>query len=503
MTKEHFLSNLRLNDSRTWRVGLVILLAAVGIAALGYWLLSSGRGGMAESSACDGADPLYWYDPMVPGQRFEEPGQSPFMDMALVPKCANEGTAGVRVSPAMVQNLGIRVVEAEMRDLVPTVPAIGRVEIDERLIAEVQTLTSGFVEYLAVRAEGEPVQRGSRIANVYSPELLTAQYEYKAVLAMRQDVAPASLRSAARNRLTLLGLPNAQIQRLEQGGAPQRTYPVYAPISGVVTHIGARPGAQVQLGQSIVTIAGLSNVWVVAEIPEATLGDVRVGLPVEIRFPAYPEDIREGAIDYVFPSLDQEARTARVRITLANPAGRLLEGMFANITIQGTGGMALAVPSEAVIDTGRRTAVIVRRESGFVPVEIRVGREAGDWTEILEGIEVGDSIVASGQFLIDSEASLSGIIERLSNNAGEAAANSTLAAATGQVRAINQQPNTIAIAHGPVPAMNWPPMTMTFGVRNPAQLRGLQTGDRVQFRFQQRQEGERYIIEQIGKAPAR
>jgi len=502
MNRARILASVRSIDRRKLLIVLGAILATVAAGALGYWLLGAGGEESADGSACDGEEVLYWYDPMVPDQHFEQSGMSP-MNMELIPKCASEVAGGVRVSPAMIQNLGIRVVVAEVRDIAPTVPAIGRVEIDERLISEVQTLTSGFVEYLGVRAEGEPVQRGSRIASVYSPELLTAQYEYRAVLAMPQDVAPQSLRAAARSRLSLLGLPDAQIRQLERGGAPQRTYPVYAPASGVVTRIGARPGAQVQLGQSIVTIAGLSRVWVVAEVPEAAIGDIHTGLPVEIRFPAYPDDVREGTIDYLYPSLDQEARTARVRITIANPGGRLLEGMFANILIQGTGGMALVVPSEAVIDTGRRTVVVVKRESGFVPVEVRIGREAGEWTQILEGIEAGDEVVTSGQFLIDSEASLSGIVERLEANASVAPATGDLASASGRVRAINTPQGTVAIEHGPVPAMNWPPMTMAFGVRNPAQLRGLRTGDRVQFRFQPRQQGDRYIIERIAKAPAR
>lgn len=498
-TPEH----LRRIDARRWRIiGLVI--AAIFIAALLlYWLVFGGTDAGGDESACPGSEVLYWYDPMVPDQQFDEPGQSPFMDMALVAKCADEAASGVRVSPAMMQNLGIRVVEAEMRDIAPTVPAVGRVEIDERLIAEVQTLTPGFVEYLAVRAEGEPIGRGSLVARVYSPELLTAQNEYRSVLAMPQDVAPASLRSASRARLSLLGMPEAQIRRLENGGAAQRTFPVYAPTSGVVTRIGARPGAQVGLGQSIVTIAGLSRVWVVAEVPEAALGDVRAGLPAEIRFPAYPEITREGVIDYVYPALDPEARTARVRITLANPGGRLLEGMFANITIQGTGGMALSVPSEAVIDTGRRVVVIVRRDSGFIPVEVRTGRETSEWAEILEGIAVGDEVVASGQFLIDSEASLSGVVERLERNPPQPAADDDTAAARGVVRSIDNEARTVTIEHGPVPEMNWPPMTMAFGLSNPRQLRGIRPGNRVEFRFERRQQGDRYMLERIEKVADR
>ena len=390
-------------------IGAAAVALAIASGTAGYLL--NGRGG-APASDASGRRILYWYDPMVPQERYPGPGKSS-MNMDLIPKYADEAdAAGVRVSPAMTQNLGIRLAAAEMRDLAPSLRVVGRVELDERLIAEVQTLTPGFVESLAVRAVGEPVGQGRLVATVYSPELLTAQHEYKAVLAMPRSVGSPGLRQAARNRLRLLGLPPASIQRLERGGAPQRTYPVVARASGIVTQIGARPGAQVAPGQSIVTIAGLSRVLVVAEVPEAMLGQIRVGLPVQVAFPAYAGEVRPGRVDYIYPQLNAEARTARVRITLANPGGRLRAGMFANVTIQGTGGMALVVPSEAVIDTGRRKVVIVRRNGVFVPVAIQTGRELGEWTQILSGIQAGDQVVASGQFLIDSEASLSGFIAR-------------------------------------------------------------------------------------------
>lgn len=475
-------------------------VTAVAIAGAGAYVLVGGEEA-ATSSACAGGEILYWYDPMVPDRHFDSPGKSPFMDMQLVAKCANETAEGVRVSPAMVQNLGVRTTEARVMDIAPAVRAVGRVEFDERLIAEVQTLTPGFVEQLSVRAEGEPIRQGARVASVYSPELLTAQNEYKAVLAMPRSVAPESLRQAARQRLRLLGLPAAMVQRLERGGAPQRTYPVFAPTSGVVTQIGARPGAQVTPGQSIVTIAGLSRVWVIAEVPEASLGDIRAGLPVEITFPAYPGEVREGAVDYIYPQLDPEARTARVRITIDNPGQRLRQGMFANVTINGTGGMALVVPSEAVIDTGRRKVVIVRRNGAFIPVEVVTGREAQDQTQILSGIEPGAQVVVSGQFLIDSEANLSGVMERLNANAPREGAAEQLPVATGTIRSVDLQNRTVTIAHGPVPMMNWPPMTMTFSVANPALLRGLQRGQRVEFAF--RAQGQDFVIESIQRADER
>lgn len=355
---------------------------------------------------------LYWYDPMVPNEHYSGPGKSS-MGMALQPKYADEGTqTGVSVSPTMTQNLGIRVAKVEVRDISPVVRSVGHVDFDQRLVTQVQTLTPGFVERLTVRAEGEPIGAGRVIAEVYSPDLLAAQNEYRALLASRSAVS-ASLRSAERQRLLLLGAPASLVARLDGGGAPQRTYPVIARTSGVVTTIGARPGAQVSPGQSIVTIQGLGQVLVIADVPEGSLGNLHVGQPAEITFPAYPGDTRRGVVDYIFPSLTSQTRTAQVRITLPNPGGRLKQGMFANVTLMGAGGMAMVVPSEAVIDTGRRKVVILKIGNGFLPQEVQTGRDFDQWTEVLAGLRPGQKIVTSGQFLIDSEASLQGFLRRL------------------------------------------------------------------------------------------
>jgi Cu(I)/Ag(I) efflux system membrane fusion protein len=232
-------------------------------------------------------------------------------------------------------------------------------------------------------------------------------------LLISHSPAAISLRPAARYRLRLLGLSENLIRRLEHGGAPHVGYPVAARESGVVTKIGARPGAQVALGESIVTIQGLSRVLVVADVPEASLGSVHVGQPAEISFPAYAGLQVRGVVDYIFPSLNSQTRTAQLRITLPNPGGHLRQGMFANVTLQGTGGMATVVPSEAVIDTGVRQVVIVKRGGGFIPQEVKIGRDYDQYTEIVAGLQPGEEVVASGQFLIDSEASLSNFISRL------------------------------------------------------------------------------------------
>ncbi|MBA3511141.1 efflux RND transporter periplasmic adaptor subunit [Sphingomonas sp.] len=496
MIRERLTTIVRTGRERPALIAALALLVVVLAAGLYFLAANAGTdrqvvNGVVQDES--GRKVLYWYDPMVPNERYPRPGKSS-MSMDLVPKYVDEaGEGGVNVSPAVMQNLGIRLARVEVRDIAPVVRAVGRVDFDQRLIREVQTLTPGFVENLTVRAEGEPIGAGRVIARVYSPELLAAQNEYKALLTSRGPAA-ASVRQAARSRLLLLGAPSSLVARLERGGAPQRTYPVVTPTSGVVTAIGARPGSQVGLGESIVTIQGLSRVLVIAEVPEASLSNVRVGQPAEISFPAYPDDVRRGVVDYIFPSLNAQSRTAQVRITLANPGGKLKSGMFANVTLEGAGGMAVVVPSEALIDTGRRQLVIVKRDGSFVPQEVRTGRDYDEWTQIVAGLRPGEQVVASGQFLIDSEASLSGFLSRLESTRAPAP---RLVTSRGIVTSIDGESRLVTIRHGTIPELGWPAMEMTFQLRQPGMLRGLRRGLRVEFAVNAQPQGNRYVIERI------
>lgn len=476
-------------------IATLVLLVALVAGLAGYLL-----GGTSEApkSPCPTGQPLYWYDPMVPDEHHPGPGKSS-MGMDTIPKCPGQGSQdGVTVSPAMMQNLGVRMARVETRDIAPVIRAVGTVEFDERHLYEVQTLTPGFVESLSVRAEGEPIGAGRIVAQVYSPDLLGAQNEYRALLSSRSPAA-ASLRGAARNRLRLLGMPESSVDRLERGGAPQRTYAVVARSSGVVTKIGARQGAQVTPGQSIVTVQGLAQILVIANVPEASLAGVHRGQPAEITFAAYPGEVHSGVVDYIFPAIDTQSRTARVRITLANPDGRLRQGMFANVTLKGTGGMATVVPSEAVIDTGRRRVVIVRRKGAFIPAEVTIGRDFDEYTQILAGLRPGEDVVTSGQFLIDSEASLSGVMARLQANKPPPP---QLAATRGVVLAVDRANAQVTISHEAVPELGWPPMTMTFRVEQPSMLRGLTRGSRIEFAFGAQQEGGAYVIHRVRPEPA-
>lgn len=480
---------------RTERIAIAAIAVAL-IAGLAWLLIGRGE---APQSVCPGGQPLYWYDPMIPQEHHQGPGKSS-MNMDTIPKCSNQSAqGGVAVSPAMQQNLGIRLARVETRDIAPTVRAVGQVQFDERLIRQVQTLTPGFVESLTVRAEGEPVGAGRVIAQVYSPDLLGAQSEYKALLTISSPSA-ASLRTAARSRLKLLGAPEGLVKRLDHGGSPQRTYPVVAPASGIVTQIGARPGAQVTPGQSIVTIQGLGQVLVVADVPEASLGNVHVGQTAEISFPAYAGEVRAGIVDYIYPSFNAQTRTARLRITLPNPGVRLKQGMFANVVLQGTGGAATVVPSEAVIDTGRRQVVVVKRNGTFIPQEVRAGRDFDEYTEIVAGLQPGEEVVASGQFLIDSEASLSGFISRLQANPGAAP---QMAIGHGIITAVDAARGEVTIRHEPIPAMNWPAMTMHFRLAQPSIARGLSKGLRVEFAVEMDPRANDFVIDRISPEPGR
>ncbi|HXG99720.1 MAG TPA: efflux RND transporter periplasmic adaptor subunit [Sphingomicrobium sp.] len=489
--------------------GVAIALITAGA---GYWIgaagdgsnSSQGKGEVVNGVTQDGSGKTiaYWYDPMVPMERYNAPGKSS-MNMALEPKYVDGGGGQeIRVSSQVQQNLGVRTTRVVFDNLAPSLSAVGRIETDERQIFEVQTLTPGFVEQLSVRAVGERVGRGSRVASVYSPELLGAQHEYAALLKINRSTITSSLRSAARQRVQLLGLPEGAIRNLDRGGRPQRSYGVFAPRSGIVTAIGARPGARVEPGQSILTLADLSQVSLVAEVPEAALGRIRVGQQVEISFSAYPGEIQRGRIDYVFPTLDAEARTARVRVSLPNPGGRLKIGMFANIKIAGTPTGALIVPTEAVISTGTRDVVIVQRNGGFIPVEVELGREVGDKTEVRRGLNLNDVVVVSGQFLIDSEASLAGVVERLGRKPNATQQRSNRLEGRGVIKSINQKMPGVTISHGPLPAMGWPAMTMEFPVTGRPMLRGRKAGERVRFSFQKPNQGETPIIEAIRPEPA-
>ena len=360
--------------------------------------------------------PLYWYDPMRPEVKFDKPGKSPFMDMDLVAKYAGEaGEGSISIDPRMVQNLGVRTTKVIRGDFDRRVAVVGAIGIDERTLEVVQSRADGWVERLHVRAVSDPVKRGQVLAEIYAPELYAAQQEYALAVRMAQGKREDVVVRAARQRLALLGVSERQLARLEKTGEAERRVTYYAPLDGFVQELGVREGQQVEMGAPLFKLAGLSHVWVTAEIPEAQSSWIAQGARVEAHVTSLTGERFDGRVDYVYPELNRETRTLRARIVLENKQDRLRPGMYATVTI--VGGMrqgALLVPSEALIPTGERTVVIVSEGQGrFRPTIVEAGAEREGYTEILRGLTEDQEIVVSGQFLIDSEANLRGALARM------------------------------------------------------------------------------------------
>ena len=402
---------------------IVVVFVMAASVAVGVWLLRDRSGGMEMHSAADGKrQVLYWYDPMRPDQHFDKPGKSPFMDMQLVPMPANEAGANsketISIDPRMVQNLGIRTAPVERGTIAQEVRTTGNVMANEKRIEVVQSRAAGWVERLQMRSVGAPVSKGQLLAEVYSPDLLAAQQEFLLALrAATEHPGTDTLVEASRYRLSYLGLSDAQIAQIERTGHAQRRVAFYSPITGVVAELGVREGTQVSPGMSLFTLVDLSQVWVTAQITEAQADWVAKGQPAEASVPALPGRVFKGQVDYVYPEIVAETRTLKARIVLDNPRLELKPGMYASVTVMGgTKREVLLVPSEALIRTGTRSTIIIAEGEGhFRAVAVTAGDESEGKVEIRKGLEAGQQVVASGQFLVDSEANLRGALTRLAS----------------------------------------------------------------------------------------
>jgi membrane fusion protein, copper/silver efflux system len=399
-----------------------LAVAAVTLAAVsgsvGYWFARQGAPTASSPSASHGGSErrvLYWYDPMQPTQRFDKPGKSPFMDMQLIPKYADEATGdedvGIRVDPATVQNLGIRFTTVERGPLTRSITAVGSIGFNQRDVAVVQARSSGFVTHVYARAPGDVIKRDAPLVDLLIPEWTGAQMEFIALLAS----GDRDLVQAARERLRLLGMPADLIRNVETTRRPQSSVTIRSPLTGVIASLEAREGMSISNGATIASVNGLATVWLEAAIPEARGVDVSVGRSVKVKLTAFPGETFPGQVIAFLPQASAETRTLRIRIELPNPSGRLRLGMFADVTLDsGDSKPVTYVASEAVIRTGTRTVAIVAREGGhFIPTSVETGGDIDGKTVILRGLNGGQRVVASGQFLIDSEANLKGVLARL------------------------------------------------------------------------------------------
>lgn len=468
----------------------LILLVAIA-AVLAPWPL-------VAQPAEQEREVLYWYDPMYPQQRFDQPGPSPFMDMDLVPRYAEpdaggDGPPAMRIDPDILQNLGVRLAPVTRGPVEVSITATGQLSFNQRDVAVVQARSQGFVERVYGLAEQDLVEPGTPLADLLVPEWAAAQQEY---LALRGLDEPRLL-EAARQRMRLAGIPEPLVDQVARRGETQLVWTLTSPVGGVIQSLDVREGMTLAAGATLARINGLDTVWLVVEVPEAQVAGLQAGQGVEAQLPAYPGETLQGEIQAVLPQANRDSRTVPVRIELNNAEQRLRPGMTAEVMMARQEDAALLVPTEALIRTGRRTLVMVAEEGGrFHPVEVRTGRETEDRTVILAGLEEGQQVVASGQFLLDSEASLRGLTAAPTEMFMPSAP--ALHEAEGTVVGIED--DMIFLDHGPFPTLNMPGMTMGFPFSDPALLEGLQEDDRVRVGVRESDEG--LTIEAIEKLEA-
>ena len=434
---------------------------------------------------------LYYHDPMVPASKFDKPGKSPFMDMMMSPVYSDSDSdqGKVTVSPRIQQNLGVRTALVTEGMLSPQVSAVGSIAFNERDQVIVQARATGYVERLYVRATLDRVGKGQPLAELYVPDWIAAQEEFLSVRRM-QGTDLAALLDGARQRMRQVGMSEAQIQLIEKTGKTQPRFTLSAPISGVVVELMAREGMTVMSGATLFRINGLSTVWANAEVPESQSALLRPGAKVMAKSPAAPGESFEGKVQAILPEVNASTRTLKARMELANPKGRLVPGMFVQMQFMDMRPeKSLLVPTEAVIQTGKRTVVMLAEENGrFRPVDVEAGIESGGQTEIKRGLQAGQRVVVSSQFLIDSEASLRGVEARLNSEPATPAARSAAAAASAprhvgeaKVEAIGK--DAMTLSHGPIPTIKWGAMTMDFKLPPDGVPRNVAVGDRVTFEF--------------------
>jgi Cu(I)/Ag(I) efflux system membrane fusion protein len=494
-----------------------IIVLAIGAAAgalltLGYSSLSSSSD---EKAMTDSADaPLYWVAPMDANFRRDKPGQSP-MGMELVPVYAtqgNESAGTVKISPNVVNNLGVRTALVERKALHIPIQTVGYVQYNEDKLVHIHPRVEGWIEQLNVKAAGEKVSENQVLYALYSPQLVNAQEEYLLAKSRKNN----NLVNAAEARLVALQMPKEAISLLKKTSKVQQTIEFRAPQSGVVDNLNIRQGFYVKPGTTLMSIGALDEVWVEAEIFERQAAQVSLGLAVTMTLGFMPGKEWLGKLDYIYPTLDAETRTVRVRMRFDNQQRQLKPNMFAQVTIYSDlSAQALLVPREAVIRTGKQDRVVLALGEGkFKSIEVALGQMTSDYAQILSGLIEGDKVVSSAQFLLDSESSINSDFQRMSHSSHNANESDEVAdvmpdmqsslqlhselQANGQAQSqefdsatvdgvINQistPERMMNISRGPIEKWGRGPATLDFVIHESVKLDIFRPGDTIRFSFE-------------------
>ncbi|NVJ69570.1 MAG: efflux RND transporter periplasmic adaptor subunit [Alphaproteobacteria bacterium] len=492
---------------KTYMIAAAALMIGGGLGfGMAQWTAPANESN-AASTKSDKREILYWVAPMDPNFKRDEPGKSP-MGMDLVPVYADEAQGGdnasaLRINASVVNNLGVRTASATVANLPREVETVGFVAMDENKTAHVHVRTAGWVEKLHRKAIGEQVKKGELIFELYSPELVNAQTEYLQALRLKQE----GLIRASKERLMALGMTTGQIADLKKSGSVDRLIEVRAPQDGMIAELSIGEGMYVQPAKTVFSLTDLSTIWVMVDVFEGQSDWVKEGDMAVMQLPFLPGENWEGTVDYVYPMVDAKSRTVRARLVFPNPDGRLKPNMYGEVSIKAAPEEnVLTIPREALIRTGKTDRVILSLAQGrFRPAEVVAGRESGDRVAILRGLEAGEEVVTSGQFLIDSEASINASFLRMLDEYDETRTTSMqheghdmgpaempVHHGMGTVNAISGK--TVNLSHDPIESLGWPTMTMDMQVAPDVDLSMFEAGDRMHFQIRKTPEGPFVII---------
>ncbi len=385
---------------------LILIAAALGAAGERWLHFPAALASVARSTprAAPARRVLYWYDPMQPSVHFDHPGKSPSMNMDLLPKYATSGgSSAVLIPTAQSQALGMRLGTVHRGLLRSHLHVSAVVAYDDRQLSVLQARTDGYLEQVVPHTAGDLVRQGELLATLRAPAWTSAQAEERAL----RHAGDSDLAQAAQQRLRALGMSRRQIQGLQQGAPVTDRIPIRAPRSGVLLSADLRVGMTVTRGQTLARVNGLDSVWLEAAVPQAQAAQIRVGQAATLNIAGSTPTPLSGRVLDILPALNADNRSLNVRLQMPNADHRLHPGMYGEVDLLHTDGEHLLVPSAAILNSGQRTLVFLAQGSGrYLPVEVRVGSTADGMSEILQGLQAGDQVVVSGQFLLDSEAKL-------------------------------------------------------------------------------------------------
>ncbi|PNH82062.1 efflux RND transporter periplasmic adaptor subunit [Vibrio diazotrophicus] len=445
------------------------------------------------SQAKSNDEPLYWVAPMDPNYKRDKPGKSP-MGMDLIPVYAEDAAQDqapgtVKIDPAVENNLGVKVASAQMTPLTPSIETVGYVAFDESQLWQTNVRVAGWVEKLNVNAIGDKVNKGDVLFTLYSPELVKAQEE----LINAYRTGREGLVKGATERLVTLGVDRQQIQSIVKRGKASQSIDIKAKADGIIANLNVREGGYLSPAQAVISAGPLENVWVDAEVFERQSHWVKAGSTAKMTLDALPGKEWQGEIDYVYPILDPQTRTLRLRLKFPNPQGELKPNMFANISLQPvTEESVLTIPKSSVIRSGGMTRVVLSEGDGkYRSARVQIGREAGDKVEVLQGLTEQSKVVTSAHFLLDSESSQTADLARIDGI--EVDMESVWA--KGEISDILPSSRTLTINHQPVPEWNWPGMTMNFTAGENVEIDALKSGQVVEFELQKTPDGQYQVID--------